>query len=406
MRTQTGSQFRSKEDMVLLHCARTDDADLHEMRDALDGGLDWNYLTMNALYHGVAPLLHRSLSRIDDVSLVPERVTAVLRERYYITLARNMIHYDELGTALRMFADAGIDVIILKGGALAETVYRDIGLRPFSDVDILVREEDLQRAKEVMAKIGYVLDERISPAAHNEEFGCDLHYVINEGHVLEIHWHIARKTGNDRYTRILIDELWKRALPARIADVDTLVLSPEDLLLHLCIHLPRHRYNRLIWFCDIAEVVRQGDVDWDRLVETAKECRAMAYMYYGLHFTDDLLGRGVPERVLDELKPSCFERKVFGSIPRDLLPDKKNVLQINPMLKMFLIDRTQDRFRYLGEYLFPPVGVLARSYSVSESSARVYFYYIVHPLHLGVKGVKRLLTIAGSKVRRIFGSGG
>lgn len=390
MRTQTGTQFLSNEDMVLLHCARTDDADLHDIKDVLDGGLDWNYLTSNALYHGVAPLLHRSLSRIDDVSIVPERVTAVLRERYYITLARNMIHYDELGMALRMFADAGIDVIILKGGALAEIVYHDIGLRPFSDVDILIREDDLKRAKEVMIKIGYVLDERISPEAHNEEFGCDLHYVINEGHVLEIHWHIARKTGNDRYTRILIDELWERALPARIADVDTLALSPEDLLLHLCIHLPRHRYNRLIWFCDIAEVVRQGDVDWGRLVETARRYRTMAYMYYGLHFTDDLLGCDVPTSILDELKPSCFERRVFESIPRDLLPDKKNVLQVGPMLKVFLIDRTLDRFRYLYEYFFPPVGVLARSYSVS--GARVYFYYIVHPLHLGVKGVRRLWT--------------
>ena len=404
MRTQTGTQFLSKEELVLLHGARTDDADLHGIRDALGSEPDWEYLTRNALYHGVAPLLYRNLEGIDDVSLVPERVTAVLRERYYITLARNMIHYEELGTALRVFADAGIDVIVLKGGALAETVYRDIGLRPFSDVDILVREEDMQRAKEVMTKIGYVLDERISPEAHNEEFGCDLHYIINGGHVLEIHWHIARKTGNDRYTRILIDELWKRALPARIADVDTLVLSPEDLLLHLCIHLPRHRYNRLIWFCDIAEVVRQGDVDWDRLVDTAKECRAMAYMYYGLHFTDYLLGCDVPASVLDELKPSRFERKVFESIPRDLLPDKNNVLQINPMLKMFLIDRTFDRLRYLWEYFFPPIGVLARSYSVSGS--RVYLYYIVHPLHLGIESIRRLLSITGSKVRRVSGSDG
>ncbi|HDN64899.1 MAG TPA: hypothetical protein ENF23_01160, partial [Methanosarcinales archaeon] len=194
MRTQTGTQFLSKEELVLLHGARTDDADLHGIRDALGSEPDWEYLTRNALYHGVAPLLYRNLEGIDDVSLVPERVTAVLRERYYITLARNMIHYDELGTALRVFADAGIDVIVLKGGALAETVYRDIGLRPFSDVDILVREEDLQRAKEVMTKIGYVLEERITPKTQNEEVGCDLHDIVSGVRVVEIHWHIARIT--------------------------------------------------------------------------------------------------------------------------------------------------------------------------------------------------------------------
>jgi hypothetical protein len=386
----------SPEDMILLYCSRTDveHNTFEKVNSALNDDLDWNYIVSNAQQHGISELLYYNLSKNDYNNLVPENVLNYLKKQYYTNVARNMLFYQDLNKVLTGLKDAKIDVIILKGGALAETVYPDIGLRPFSDIDILVQEKDLQRAKEVVSFSGYVLDECVSPEAHNEEFGCDLHYV-NKKFVLEIHWHIVRKTGNDRYTRIQIDELWKRAIPAKIANVDVLVFSPDDLLLHLCIHLPRHRYNRLIWFCDISEVIRRCDVDWPRFVKNARKYRTIAYMYYGLYFTDKLLDCGVPANVLDELKPFHFETKVFESIPNDLLPDKKNVLQVNPLLKLLLIDRKWDRFRYLWEYVFPPYGVLARSYSTS--GPRVYLFYLIHPVNLGFKSIKRLLAIAGFK---------
>ena len=83
----------------------------------------------SATRHGVAPLLYRTLSRLDDASAVPREVIKTLRTAYYNNIARNMLLYQELQTVLKRFnfKAAGIDVIVLKGAFLAEIVYETIG---------------------------------------------------------------------------------------------------------------------------------------------------------------------------------------------------------------------------------------------------------------------------------------
>ncbi|KAF5434249.1 hypothetical protein C5S35_14810 [Candidatus Methanophagaceae archaeon] len=375
-----------------------DKAITQKVKEVLNSGLDWTYIIETAQQHGIAPLLYYNLSEIVD-KRVPEQVVGYLRKLYNGNVARNILVYDALSKVLKAFKHARIAVIVLKGAALAETVYRDIGLRPFSDVDILVRESDLQRAKKQLSELGYRLDEEVSPEKYNEEFGCDLYY-IGKVNILEIHWDILRKTKSDRYTRVEIEKLWERAVPAKIAGVDTLMMSPEDMLLHFCVHLPKHRYNRLIWLCDVLEIIEQTDIDWDYVIEIAEKYRIKAYMYYGLHFTDVLLGCDIPEEVLNELKPPWFERMVLNTVLKDVLSTDRKIMPIFNLMKILLIDRKRDRIMYLGAYLFPPVESLARMYSVSGE--RVYLYYIVHPVYVLFKTVKRLAAIVGSSAKKFY----
>lgn len=375
-----------------------DKAVINNVKAVLNSGLDWNYIIENALQHGIAPLLYHNLSGLAD-ERVPVKVVEYLRKLYNGNVARNMLLYDGLSKVLKTFKHAGIDVIVLKGAALAETVYRDIGLRPFSDVDILVRESDLQRAKKKLSELGYIMDEDVSPERYNEEFGCDLYYA-GKVNIMEIHWGIVRKTGSDKYTRIEMERIWERAIPAKIVGVDTLVLSPEDMLLHFCVHLPRHRYNRLIWLCDTLEVIEHSDIDWEYVIENAEKYRTKAYMYYGLHFTDELLGCDIPEEVLEELKPPWFETMVLSVVLKDVLSSKRKIMPIFNLMKILLIDRFQDRLRYLWAYIFPPVESLARMYSVSGK--KVYFYYIVHPAHVWFETGKRIVAIVGSSAKKLY----
>ena len=388
----------SPEDTVLLCCTRTSmtKATIYELKEALSGKLDWNYILENALQHGIAPLLYHNLVKMADV---PEEVMGHLRMHYNANVARNMLVYNELSTVLNAFEHAGIDVIVLKGAALAETVYRDIGLRPFADVDLLVRVKDLQRAKKKLAELGYILDEDVSPERYNEEFGCDLYYT-GKVNVLEIHWDIMRKTKSDRYARIEIERIWERAVPAKIAGVDTCVMAPEDMLLHFCVHLPKHRYNRLIWLCDVLEVIEHTDINWEYVIESAKKYRIRAYMYYGLHFSDVLLGCEVPEVVLNALKPPRIEIMVLSTVLKDVLSSERKIMPILNLMKLLLIDRVQDRLRYLWDYLFPPVDSLARMYSVSGK--KVYLYYFVHPVYVWLETGKRLAVIVSSRAKKRY----
>ncbi len=340
---------RPKEDLLLLSCARTD-ADIRRIKEILSSPLNWDYILVNAQRHGISSLLYRSLSSVENDTLVPEKALKNLRGKYYATLAKNMQLYDELNKVLESYRNAGIDVIILKGAALAENVYGDIGLRSFEDIDILVREDDLQKAKRIIVAGGYTLDESISSEVFNEKYGCDLHYVKDI--IIEIHWDIIRRKIYNLYTDIKIDELWKNARPAKIANTDALVLAPEDMLLHLCVHLSKHGYNRLIWLCDISEVIGHYDINWEHVLKNANKYRVKAYMYYSLQFASRLLGADVPGYILQELKPNNLQTKLFYSIHKNVLfPNKRNILY-NPLLKLLLIDRTPDKLRFLGEYIF------------------------------------------------------
>ena len=390
----------SPEDTVLLSCARKgmDKATSQKVKAVLNSGLDWTYIIETALQHGIAPLLYYNLSELAD-ERVPEKVVEYLRKLYNGNVARNILVYDALSKVLKAFKDAGIEVIVLKGAALAETIYHDIGLRPFSDVDILVRERDLQSAKKQLPGLGYRLDEAVSPEKYNEEFGCDLYYT-GKVNILEIHWDILRKIKSDRYTRVKIEKIWDRAVPAKIAGVDALVMSPEDMLLHFCVHLPKHRYNRLIWLCDVFEIIAHTDIDWEYVIESAENYRTKAYMYYGLHFTGVLLGGDIPERVLKALKPPLVERMVLNTVLNDVLSSERRIMPVFNLMKILLIDRKRDRFKYLGAYIAPPAESLARMYSVSGK--KVYVYYIVHPVYVLFKTVKRLAAIVGSRVKKRY----
>ena len=106
--------------------------------------------------------------------------------------------------------------------------------------------------------MGYLLKERSKAKEWWTERHYHLVFIKNEATPtdihLEIHWHIDR--SSHPFT-IDLDGMWERALPAIIAEVEALVLSPEDLLLHLCLHTCKHKLTGgLRPFCDIAETIR------------------------------------------------------------------------------------------------------------------------------------------------------
>jgi len=383
------SSFFPYENELLLSCSCTN-PDMDRIKDILGNRLNWDYIGANGGKHGISSLLYRNLSHFDELGVIPDKVMKHLKGQYFGTIARNTRHYDELRHILRSFKDAEIPVIILKGAALAEIVYHDVGLRGFNDIDILVRKEDLKNAKRIALTAGYTLDEQVSPEAYNEKFGCDLYYFKN--FPLEIHWDILRKSGSDKHTKVTIEELWKNATPVRIANIDALMLAPENMLLHLCIHLPKHRYNRLIWLCDISEIIRYYDIDWNLVLKNANKYKAKLYLYYGLYFTSKLLGANVPAYALQKLKPNNLERMLFLSINKDIISGRKNVLyQITPLFKVLLIDRYLDRIRYLVEYFFPPIEMMEHRYGLSGS--RIYFHRIAYPIYIVMKNFKRFVAM-------------
>jgi hypothetical protein len=247
-------------------------------RDAIQGApLDaWEATLALAKRHGVLPLLARSLLRSGGEPGVPGSVRVRLEQGWRASGVRNALLLAHLGEVLRRFDDASVPVIVLKGADLAERVYEDVSLRPMSDVDLLVRPDRIGAAVGVLDALGFAPEDargphpsrQVAPIAEN------LHVapMTRRGGIrVEIHYAIATAAEAGSIDH---EGIWSRAAQALIGGVPAPVMTPEDLLLHLCIHVAVHHgfEARLVQVCDIPAVVdRWSDrIDWAVLWSRAR----------------------------------------------------------------------------------------------------------------------------------------
>ncbi len=210
-----------------------------------------------------------------------------------------------LAELLEAAAHADVGVIVLKGAALAETVYARPSLRRFGDLDVLVRRAEAARARTVLESLGYVVD-LLQWVELESGRDCQANFFKHTGRgsvVVEMHTEIV---NNDLFFgQISVDEggLWGRARAARLAGAEARVLGPEDQILHLCLHLAGHSLAAPQSLRDIAQVVPTGPVDWPLFVRLARAARAGPACFAGLLAAARLLGTPVPADVLDALAP-------------------------------------------------------------------------------------------------------
>src|SRR5437899_1081538 len=137
---------------MLFACARLS-PDLGQVRALASQDLDWNRLAEAAEFHGLTPLLLKSL-RAAGISL-PSEVAKKMEQWNAATVRQNLYLTSELLRAHAALKERGIETIPLKGPALGSQIYGDLGLRPFSDIDLLVRREQIGEAESAVIALGY-----------------------------------------------------------------------------------------------------------------------------------------------------------------------------------------------------------------------------------------------------------
>lgn len=210
-----------------------------------------------------------------------------------------------LAALLRGGAEARLDILVLKGAALAETVYPRPSLRGFGDLDILVRRADAARARTVLELLGYVLDPlQWEDLVRGRDCQTNFFNHTERGTVVvELHTALI---NNDLFLgQFRVDDaaLWDRARPARLAGEEARALGPEDQILHLCLHLAGHSLAAPRSLRDIAQVCSVRTIDWTLFVRVARSAGAGAVCFAALFAAARLLGTPIPTAVLDALAP-------------------------------------------------------------------------------------------------------
>jgi hypothetical protein len=302
-----GSSFlHSAESQLLIACAGV--ASPQTIRQLLRSDLDWGWILGRAVDYGTAPAMYCNLKSSAGKQLIATEIMARLRSVYRRSCIDQINASVKLKEILLAFSREGIAVIVLKGAALAELVYRGLGLRTMLDLDLLVRKTDLDLADNVLRQLGYVPDESYrSQEWYREHHHHLAPYVAGDRSlVIEVHHHVVPTVAP---VSLAIDDFWQRARPAQLASVSALVLSPQDLLLSICIHLSLRQYfvRTLRDLSDIAATIAAygAELDWDRLVEEAKAYEAARCLYFSLWLAHSIIGVPLPPRLLKNLKSAA-----------------------------------------------------------------------------------------------------
>jgi hypothetical protein len=390
----------SRESRLLLYCAQVNmpEDKASELDDFISRPLNWESISEAALSFNIPGLLYHNLKGLPNSRFVPPGIMEGLRKAYHRNVARNMYLYEELKTLVNAFQSQGMEVIALKGAALAGVVYRDAGLRPMMDIDLLVKEDDLPAARRVMADLNYSAADKIRSEQwyRKNHFHLPPYRHAEKPVVVEIHWHFTgAPVGID------IRKWWKRAVCMNLTGCRILVPSPEDMLVHLCLHLFNHGYESrfvLRGMCDISEILRhyESEIDWELLMgeikgqATEKQVHTMLYLVKKLY--------GLRADSFGLLNLSCVDHKFLTVLEKSLFAADGKA-PINPhLLKSMMIDNPLQKTRFLLSKIFPSRREISRVYHVSPVSKLLFIYYLARPFHLMAKYGRSAEEICRTKV--------
>ncbi len=321
------------------------------LRDLVEGPLDWRFVCEQASRHGVLTLLLAGLKREKRLDRTPEPARHALEVAVRENAARSLALTGELLRILRTFQAEEIPAVPCKGPALGVAAYGDFSHRTYCDLDILVPEELLPRARDVMASMGYRTKTPMSREQERDYLKTECALPVHNqkhGYVVELHWRFTERNAS---VALPVQAFWRRCGSISLAGTMVPSLSREDLLLYLSVHGAKHRWERLEWINCFAELIRRNpDLDWKSLEERAREYRIVRLLYLGLRLANGLLGAGLPatvqRRVEAEESANALARWVAEGLfapPVDETHYQQRARQYWFMLRSR--ERWRDRFR-------------------------------------------------------------
>jgi Uncharacterised nucleotidyltransferase len=259
---------------------------------------DWACLLHVAELHGVLPLAARNL--IEHAQHVPPAVQHNLRSAYDENLKRSLWFTAELARIMRHFERARLRAIPYKGPLLAESVYHDVALRNFHDLDFLISAADFKPAERALSELGYRPATNFTPAVerfwlrHGNERTFD---GVAGKNLVELQWALL---PNFYAIDLPVSDLLRRAAHTVVGGYDMPSLSPEDSFLALCIHAAKHLWTRLIWLVDIAETLRNTtsdntNMDYERLFSRAQDLGIARILAVNFWLVKNLLRMNLPQ---------------------------------------------------------------------------------------------------------------
>jgi len=263
---------------------------------------EWSHLLNFLRANWIIPFLYRKIGSLPQECRPPEPITGEMRQAFLVSCVRSIHMERQLQEVVEAFREKGVRVLVLRGPALAFSLYADPAMRPSSDLDLLVQPDQVIQARGVLESLGYTCLARRFEVAKDffreecfvqqknprNSFPVDLHWV---------HWelHPFFKGSEEVEIHDLFQRAWKVETPTLTFET----LHPVDYLIHSAIHLVMIHKNemRLSWIYDTALLAQYLQVpnDWKILQERSVAWRARLPLEHCLRMAQVWAGLQLPE---------------------------------------------------------------------------------------------------------------
>ncbi len=332
---------------------------------------DLSELLAVANEEGVVALIHERMQTPELAAKVPPELQVLFADRARLKAAQSMMREAEARRILKRLEQEGLQVLLLKGSALAYSVYAAPYHRECSDIDCLfASRQAAKQASDAICESGYI-QPGIAGDLATFEMTC---YRTRDSAAyleLDLHWGIG---GSPIYAdHFTFDELYEASMA-----LPSLAPAARGLgLAHAYMHASMHRAlnlwlgtgDHLKWIHDLhllGERFTEGD--WANLVSMCLEKKLCGTCLDGLRSAADTFHTPIPEGVRERLSQ--------GSQKEPIDMQRMRHWPYIQMLNLRALPGLGLKARWFRQRLFPSGGFLHHYYGQDQGRLVAFSRYL------------------------------
>ncbi len=373
----------SPEDQLLLYCSHSQVN--QELKDNISSlassDLNWEHIMDMATRHRLRPLLYYNLNSICPEK-VPENVLMDLKEFYHDNVRKNLMLTGELVQILNLLDSFEIKVIPYKGPVISLLAYNDLSLRTFNDLDIFIKKSDALKIRKILISKGYKSVFKFSPQNEISFFKSQKGIVLLNKDLslsLDLQWRVSGNFfsyKNKPESLICGDKL------INLKNIEFSTFSKENTLLIQSIHAAGHHWSRLAWLCDISELIKKLDLDWNQIIHKSSNLGVERILNINLILINQLFGTEIPDKICKNVYSDDLAHELSKDIIKDIFSNHSNSNKISYWAFFHLKIRENLRDGIIDAIKHATIPSIEELDKLRLPNELYPIYYIFKPFHL------------------------
>lgn len=341
---------------------------------------DWAYIYREAIMHNISELLYYSITQVYGISLEKSFIDSWQKNSLFSGIRQHM-NVNEISGVISLLNNEGAPVMPLKG-----LFYRDLypspELRTMGDFDLLVKKEDYDKAYSLLCNLGY--------EPKRQSSSKETHFFHKSKQMIELHWLVFDPDCLENIESFEAS-VWKNSVPYNINGVETRILSINDQLVHIFIHMVFHiKFSGfgIRQLCDLVLLMdsKGNEIDWSYFTEYMLLFNIKKFADAIMVMCSKYFLMSIPEGYKLTYECNMFSEHLLEDVFSSGVHGRKTEIRsrVNEMIafKKKDMDKAPVRISQYFSFMFPAGAQLSEKYSFARKN----------PLLLPVVWIGRLLT--------------